>query len=109
MNNYYKFTVVLIIPLVHLLFNVTQYAQEPVNFLNFDGVDDFVTLGDNDGLTAVTIETWLYYQEDGLKFICSKGYEHLEIHTNTGGNLRFIPVAGVYIDATNLKFSSSLI
>ena len=29
--------------------------------------------------------------EDGLKFICSKGLEHLEIHTNTGGNLRFIP------------------
>ncbi|MDD4149339.1 MAG: T9SS type A sorting domain-containing protein, partial [Bacteroidales bacterium] len=75
---------------------------EPGNALNFDGSDDYVTIPDNDAniSSAVTIETWVLYAEDGVQFICSKDLEHLEIHTSTGGNIRFIPTNHVYIDAT---------
>ncbi len=85
--------------LTGLLIAVFSFAQQPGNCLNFDGVDDYVITGDNDdGITAVTIETWVYHQADELDFICGKGLEGLEIHTNSGGVIRFIPRIGAFYD-----------
>ncbi|MBN2664532.1 MAG: LamG domain-containing protein, partial [Bacteroidales bacterium] len=84
------------------LFLTNLQAQQSENSLNFDGVDDYVSFGDNDGMSAITIETWIFYMDDGLKFICSKGANHLEIHTVPGGNLRFIPADLVFLDAINV-------
>ncbi|PKP01434.1 MAG: hypothetical protein CVU11_15210 [Bacteroidetes bacterium HGW-Bacteroidetes-6] len=102
MNSFFKLPVAFISLLILQFYTPQAMAQEPGNALHFDGVNDYVDLGDNDGMNAITVETWLYYQEDGLKFICGKGVENLEIHTTAGGNIRFIPVAGVYIDAVGV-------
>ncbi len=85
--------------LTGLLIAVFSFAQQPGNCLNFDDFDDYVITGDNDdGITAVTIETWVYHQIDELDFICGKGVEGLEIHTNSGGAIRFIPRIGAFYD-----------
>ena len=82
------------------------------NALNFDGVNDYVSLNDgmidNSIATAITIETWLYWSptsSSDVHFICGKGLEQMEIHTcgDAGANgLRFIPTTGIYLDAYNV-------
>jgi hypothetical protein len=80
----------------------------PGNALNFDGVNDYVSIPHNStahNLSKVTIEAWVYWSPGSstdVDFICSKGSnEVLEIHTGgaSGANgLRFIPRPGVIID-----------
>ncbi len=80
------------------------YAKNYENTLNFDGSNDYVEIPDNDNgiSSAFTVETWVNWQQDGVQFICGKSVEQMEIHTSSGGNLRFIPTSGVYLDATNV-------
>ncbi|MDD4149338.1 MAG: T9SS type A sorting domain-containing protein [Bacteroidales bacterium] len=81
---------------------LSSYAQDPGNCLNFDNIlgQNYISVGDiDDGLTQFTIETWINpYGDDVAAFICSHAFEHMEIHTSTGGNLRFIPTNGVFLD-----------
>jgi hypothetical protein len=81
------------------------------NALLFDGMDDFVTVPDNDlfDVTAVTIEAWVYWTGSGtdVEFITAKAGEELEIHTGgaAGSNsLRFIPTTNVSIEAPTGSF-----
>lgn len=47
-------------------FTTTATMTAPGNALNFDGTNDYVNLGDKiEGLTTLTIETWVYYASDG--------------------------------------------
>ncbi len=78
-----------------------------VNCLSFDGVDDFISIPDNDdGLTAFTFETWVKWQPGSptdVQFICGKNTNQMELHTSGGtNNLRFIPTDGVFLDAVNV-------
>ena len=78
----------------------------PVNALNFDGVDDYVMIADNDdNISAFTIETWVKWDPDSpadIQFICGKGVEQMELHTGSNNDIRFIPTSGVLLDATNV-------
>lgn len=93
-----------------LLFIATLVAgvqAQTNNSLSFDGINDYVTIPDNDGMSAVTIEAWVYWtpaNTSDVQFICAKSTEQLEIHAGgIGANgVRFIPVTGVYIDALNV-------
>ncbi len=87
---------------------VTQTGQGRGNALSFDGVDDYVSIPDNDdGITnAFTIETWVKWEPNSssdIQFICGKNTEQMEIQTGGSANsLRFIPTPGVYLDAAGV-------
>ena len=79
--------------------------------LAFDGNNDFVDIPDNDlfDVTAVTIETWVYWTGSGaaVEFITGKASEELEIHTGGAAgvnSLRFIPTLDVFLDAPTGSF-----
>jgi hypothetical protein len=82
--------------------------EEPGNALSFNGINNNVTIPDNDATisTAVTLETWVLWQPNtntDVQFICGKGLEQMELHTGAGANgLRFIPTTGVYLDVANV-------
>ena len=71
--------------------------------LDFDGTDDYCVLANNSTLnvTQFTIETWVKWTRlaSNVDFVCGKGFEQMEIHLNTNNSIRFIPVAGIYLDA----------
>lgn len=81
----------------------------PGNCLNFDGVNDFVSVPSSAAfnVSAVTIQGWVRWTPSSatdVQFICSKGYENLELHLGGGvgaNSLRFIPTSGVVIDVPN--------
>ncbi|MEQ8907851.1 MAG: LamG-like jellyroll fold domain-containing protein [Vicingaceae bacterium] len=86
----------------------------PAGALNFDDTDDYITVPHHSSLnlSAVTIEAWVYWTNSGttVDFISGKGIEQLEVHTggSAGSNsLRFIPTAGVYLDAPAGSFTSN--
>jgi hypothetical protein len=84
-----------------------SWQQVANNTLNFDGVDDYVTIADNNTLdvTQMTIEAWVKWNPataTDIQFVCAKGLEQMEIHTGvTANKLRFIPTTGVYLDVPN--------
>ncbi len=86
---------------------VTQAPLGQDNALHFDGINDYVSIPDNDaGITdAVTLETWVKWEPDSpsdIQFICGKQPEQLEIQAGGSPNgIRFIPATGVYLDAAN--------
>jgi len=87
--------------------NNAQVIFEPGNALNFDGSNDYVSTGDNDGsISEFTIETWVKWDPNSatdIQFICGKKVEQMEIQTGgTANNVRFIPTSGVYLDAGNV-------
>ena len=75
--------------------------------LDFDGTDDYALLNSNATLDVnqFTIETWVKWDRNNaaaVDFICGRGLEQMEIHLGNGldnTRIRFIPVAGVYLDA----------
>jgi len=83
------------------------WQQVANNTLDFDGVNDFVTIPDNNSLdiTQMTIETWIKWNPStatDIQFVCAKSIEQMEIHTGAIANrLRFIPTPGVYLDVPN--------
>jgi len=85
------------------LFIVNLQAQEPGNSLNFDGIYDNVHFADNDGMTALTMETWIYYEDNAATYVvCSKGTHQLEFNILPNGCLYFIPTSGVILYAPNV-------
>ncbi len=77
--------------------------------LDFNGNNNIVNIPTNSTLNVskFTIETWVYWKTSSapLDFICAKGLEQLEIHTDPNNNrIRFIPASGVYLDADNNSF-----
>jgi len=84
---------------------VIQSGQTQDNALSFDGVNDAVSISDNDAgiADAFTLETWVKWEPDSptaVQFICGKGSEQMELHTGgNANNIRFIPTPGVYLDA----------
>lgn len=86
-----------------ILIAVFGFAQEPGNSLNFDGVNDHIVVGDNDGMAAITMETWVYYPEVATEYIvCSKGVHNLELAIYPNGSLYFIPTGGVVLYASSV-------
>ncbi len=91
--------------LLALLFltTTTVFAQQGAA-LDFDGTNDYATIANNSSFNVnqFTIETWLKWDASStvvVPFVCSKGYENMEIHLNkTNKSIRFIPTAGVFID-----------
>ncbi len=81
------------------------------NALDFDGIDDYVNIPDNNvfDLSAVTIEMWFYWDESAtnVNFLTAKSLEELEIHTGGGisNGIRFIPTANVYLDTPANAFA----
>ncbi|MFY7963281.1 MAG: LamG-like jellyroll fold domain-containing protein, partial [Chitinophagaceae bacterium] len=79
----------------------------PNNAINFDGVDDFLQVPHHAAYntTKYTIQGWVLWNPTNntdIQFICSKGFELMEIHTGSSpNNLRFIPTTGVYLDVAN--------
>ena len=75
--------------------------------LDFDGTNDYAVLPSNATLdvSQFTIETWLKWDRNSataVDFICGRGLEQMEIHLGNFSNnsvIRFIPVAGVLLDA----------
>ena len=75
--------------------------------LDFDGTDDYALLNSNAtfDVNQFTIETWVKWDRNNaaaVDFICGRGLEQMEIHLGNGldnTRIRFIPVAGVYLDA----------
>ena len=92
-------------------------AQSPGNALAFDGSSDFVYTVNSPtnvvnststlNATKITIEVWVYWTPASattVHFISGRYTENFEIHTagGSGANgIRFIPVAGVYLDVEN--------
>ncbi|MDD2304428.1 MAG: hypothetical protein PHP53_07015 [Prolixibacteraceae bacterium] len=99
---------------VWVLFHLNGKAQlAPWNYaLQFDGVDDHVSIPHNDvfNVTKTTIEMWFYWEATtsiATQFLIGKGTEQLEIHTGyqaeaagpiIENSLRFIPSTGLYFD-----------
>ncbi|MDP3928892.1 MAG: LamG-like jellyroll fold domain-containing protein, partial [Bacteroidota bacterium] len=93
------------------LATVTLPYISPGNALNFDGINDYISIPHNaqaHNLSKVTIEAWVFWSpatSTEVDFICSKGSnEVLEIHTGGGAGangLRFIPRPGLVIDVPN--------
>ena len=98
---------------VWVLFHLNGKAQlAPWNYaLQFDGVDDHVSIPHNDvfNVTKTTIEMWFYWEATSgtaTQFLIGKGSEQLEIHTGyqdensnyVPNALRFIPTTGLYLD-----------
>ena len=75
--------------------------------LDFDGINDYAVLPSNATLdvSQFTIETWIKWDRNNptaVDFICGRGLEQMEIHLGNGTDntrIRFIPAAGVYLDA----------
>jgi hypothetical protein len=95
----------LIILLCVATFGTTTYAQTGAA-LDFDGVNDYALVPNNTSLNVsqFTIETWIKWDRIGtaaVDFICGRGLEQMEIHLGNGTSsiIRFIPAAGVYLDA----------
>ncbi len=76
------------------------FAGQNDNSLYFDGDGDHVVFSHNDAynVSALTIETWIYWTGNDINFVVAKDYEELEIHTNPDNSIRFIPTTGVYLD-----------
>ena len=47
---------------------------------------------------SYSISLWFKATNTGVQFLTAKGFEHMEIHTNQNGSIRFIPVPGMYVD-----------
>ena len=53
-----------------------------------------------------SISLWFKASSTGLYFLTGKGMEHMEIHTNGNGSIRFIPVTGMYVDTPAGAYSA---
>jgi predicted outer membrane repeat protein len=85
--------------LIYLLtFNIMN--SQSANCLDFDGIDDAAIINSNNSFncTEFTIESWVKWEGNSVEFITGKGLEQFEIHTSSNNSIRFIPVAGVYLD-----------
>lgn len=107
---------ILLSGLIIFLFSVSLFSQTGNSALLLDGIDDYVSISDNDAFTPqkFTIEMWMYWQSttdaDDVDFLIGKKYEQLEIHTEGGSGdhgLRFIPVPGLYLDTPTKSFTSN--
>lgn len=84
--------------------DLTITNQPLIKVLDFDGVNDYVTIPNNVTLNPAkfTVDTWVKWGRSGtaIDFICSKGHEVMELHTggSSSNNIRFIPAPGVYLD-----------
>ena len=93
--------------IVFLFISNIVFSQGSNYALLFNGVDNFVSVAHNNvfNVSKVTLEAWIYWEEtDGsnVDFVIGKSLEQFEIHTGGGSGtfgLRFIPTAGVYLDA----------
>lgn len=82
------------------------------NALKFDGVNDYVSIPDNDlfDVTKYTLELWFKWNEgaNNVEFLMGKFEQEFEIHTvGTTNSIRFIPAPGVYVDSPANAFISN--
>ena len=82
---------------------ITYTPPPPGAALSFDGTDDYAVVPNNSAfnIAQFSIETWLKWDRTAanIDFVCSKGFEQMEIHLNTNNSIRFIPTIGVILDA----------
>tara|TARA_R110000868_G_scaffold383578_2_gene650599 strand:- start:18186 stop:21050 length:2865 start_codon:yes stop_codon:yes gene_type:complete len=89
-----------------------EYAQSAGSAIKFDGVNDYISVSDNDlfDVTKYTLELWFKWNEgaNNVEFITGKNLQEFEIHTiGTANSIRFIPTPNVYIDSPDNAFVSN--
>ena len=86
----------------HTIGAVFATFSGPAVALDFNGTNNFLSIPHNANLNLnkLTIETWIKATNtNDVQFICSKEVTAMEIHLAPGGGIRFIPTAGVFLDA----------
>ncbi|MBF8151285.1 leucine-rich repeat protein [Winogradskyella sp. F6397] len=64
---------------------VTVYGPGPATHLNFDGVDDYVSLANTyTSLTDFTIEAWIKTDKDGIIILSNSGYDSSLLAVSNG-------------------------
>lgn len=64
---------------------VTVYGPGPATHLNFDGVDDYVSLTNTyTSLTDFTIEAWIKTDKDGIIILSNSGYDSSLLAVSNG-------------------------
>ena len=58
-------------------------------------------------ISSYSISLWFKASSTGTYFLTGKEMEHMEIHTNGNGSIRFIPVTRMYVDTPESKYSSN--
>lgn len=88
-----------------------NYAQSAGTAIKFDGVDDYISVPDNDifNVDKYTLQLWFYWNEaeGGVEFLIGKNRSEFELHTITNNIIRFIPTSGVLIDSPAGSFQSN--